>query len=114
MECWSIGFSYNHYSIIPVHQPSTDDLEYPKDKQVEYTTLGRTGLKVSVAGLGCGGPSRLGVRDDARSESHAIALARQAKDLGINFLDTAQSSRTILRKVGLSHRQLRGAIGGLL
>ena len=27
---------------------------------MEYTTLGRMGLKVSVAGLGCGGPSRLG------------------------------------------------------
>jgi aryl-alcohol dehydrogenase-like predicted oxidoreductase len=27
---------------------------------MEYVTLGRTGLRVSVAGLGCGGFSRLG------------------------------------------------------
>ena len=27
---------------------------------MEYTILGETGLEVSVAGLGCGGPSRLG------------------------------------------------------
>jgi len=61
---------------------------------VEYTTLGRTGLKVSVAGLGCGGPSRLGLRDDAQSTASAVALVRQAIDLGINFLDTAQSYGT--------------------
>ena len=29
---------------------------------MQYTTLGKTGLKVSVAGLGCGGFSRLGLR----------------------------------------------------
>jgi L-galactose dehydrogenase len=29
---------------------------------MHYTTLGRTGLKVSVAGLGTGGFSRLGLR----------------------------------------------------
>ena len=28
---------------------------------MRYTTLGRTGLRVSVAGLGCGGFSRLGL-----------------------------------------------------
>ena len=28
---------------------------------MERTTLGRTGLDVSVAGLGCGGHSRLGL-----------------------------------------------------
>jgi len=61
---------------------------------MEFTTLGRTGLKVSVAGLGCGGPSRLGLRDDPQSEKRAIALVRQAIDLGINFLDTAQAYGT--------------------
>jgi aryl-alcohol dehydrogenase-like predicted oxidoreductase len=55
---------------------------------MEYTTLGRTGLKVSIAGLGCGGPSRLGLRD--RPEQDCIALVRQALDLGVNFLDTAE------------------------
>lgn len=61
---------------------------------MEYTTLGRTGLKVSVAGLGCGGPSRLGMRNDTQSANHAISLVRQAIDLGVNFLDTAQNYGT--------------------
>ena len=61
---------------------------------MEYTTLGRTGLKVSVAGLGCGGPSRLGVRNDPQSANHAVALVKQALDLGVNFLDTAEAYGT--------------------
>ena len=61
---------------------------------MEYTTLGNTGLKVSVAGLGCGGPSRLGMRNDPQSANHAIALVKQAMDLGVNFLDTAQTYGT--------------------
>jgi aryl-alcohol dehydrogenase-like predicted oxidoreductase len=55
---------------------------------MEYTTLGRTGLKVSVAGLGCGGFSKLGL-GTGKSEDHAVALIRQALDLGVNVLDTA-------------------------
>jgi L-galactose dehydrogenase len=72
---------------------------------VEYTTLGRTGLRVSVAGLGCGGPSRLGMRNDPQSANHAVALVKQAIDLGVNFLDTAESygTETIVGK----------AIGGI-
>jgi aryl-alcohol dehydrogenase-like predicted oxidoreductase len=61
---------------------------------MEYTTLGRTGLKVSVAGLGCGGPSRLGLRDNSQSQNRAIALVREAIGLGINLLDTAESYGT--------------------
>jgi L-galactose dehydrogenase len=61
---------------------------------MEYITLGKTGLKVSVAGLGCGGPSRLGMRNDPQSENHAVALVKQGIDLGINFLDTAQTYGT--------------------
>lgn len=61
---------------------------------MEYVTLGKTGLRVSVAGLGCGGPSRLGMRNDPQSANHAIALVKQAIDLGINFLDTAQTYGT--------------------
>ena len=55
---------------------------------MEYTTLGRTGLRVSVAGLGCGGFSRLGL-GTGKSEADAVALIRQALDLGVNLLDTA-------------------------
>ncbi|HUR71074.1 MAG TPA: aldo/keto reductase [Candidatus Limnocylindrales bacterium] len=61
---------------------------------MDYTTLGKTGLKVSVAGLGCGGPSRLGMRGDAGAEEHAVRLIKQAIDLGVNFLDTAQNYGT--------------------
>lgn len=61
---------------------------------MDYTTLGKTGLKVSVAGLGCGGPSRLGMRGDAGAEVHAVGLIKQALDLGVNFLDTAQNYGT--------------------
>lgn len=61
---------------------------------MEYATLGKTGLKVSVVGLGCGGPSRLGMRNDPQSANHAVALVQQGLDLGINFLDTAQTYGT--------------------
>src|SRR5438309_3029456 len=61
---------------------------------MEFTTLGKTGLEVSVAGLGCGGPSRLGMRNGPQSANHAIALVKQALDLGVNFIDTAQNYGT--------------------
>jgi hypothetical protein len=51
-------------------------------------------LKVSVAGLGCGGASRLGMRGDGGAENHAVRLIKQALDLGVNFLDTAQNYGT--------------------
>ena len=60
---------------------------------MEYVTLGKTGLRVSVAGLGCGGNSRLGLRR-GKTEADAIALVRQALDLGVNLLDTAASYGT--------------------
>lgn len=60
---------------------------------MEFTTLGRTGLKVSVAGLGCGGGSRLGQGTGA-SEDHSVGIVRQALDLGVNFIDTANSYGT--------------------
>jgi aryl-alcohol dehydrogenase-like predicted oxidoreductase len=55
---------------------------------MEYTTLGRTGLKVSVAGLGCGGFSRLGL-GTGKSEADAVRLVREAFALGVNLFDTA-------------------------
>jgi len=55
---------------------------------MDYTTLGRTELKVSVAGLGCGGFSKLGL-GTGKSEGEAVALIQQALDLGVNLLDTA-------------------------
>jgi aryl-alcohol dehydrogenase-like predicted oxidoreductase len=61
---------------------------------MDYTTLGKTGLKVSVAGLGCGGPSRLGYRGGPGAEEHAVRMIKLALDLGVNFLDTAESYTT--------------------
>jgi L-galactose dehydrogenase len=55
---------------------------------VERVVLGRTGLEVSVAGLGCGGPSRLGQASDT-SKVESIAIVRQALDSGVNFVDTS-------------------------
>ena len=55
---------------------------------MDYTTLGRTGLRVSVAGLGCGGFSRLGL-NAGQSEDDAVGIIRQALDLGVNVIDTA-------------------------
>ena len=60
---------------------------------MQYTTLGKTELQVSVAGLGCGGYSRLG-QSTGRSEAQSTALVEQAMDLGVNFIDTARNYRT--------------------
>ena len=92
---------------------------------MDYVTLARTGLKVSVAGLGCGGFSRLGL-GTGKSETEAIAIVRQALDLGINLFDTAAAYGTeavvgkaikgaprdnvvIATKVWISRREGRGA-----
>ena len=61
---------------------------------METRILGRTGLKVSVMGLGAGGPSRLGQSDQVRSEAESVALVLQALDAGVNFIDTAEAYRT--------------------
>ncbi len=55
---------------------------------MDFATLGRTRLKVSVAGLGCGGPSRLGQRNN-KTEKESVSLVRQALDMGVNLIDTA-------------------------
>lgn len=55
---------------------------------MQYTQLGRTELNVSVAGLGCGGHSRLGMAR-GETENHAADVVRHALSLGINFIDTA-------------------------
>ncbi|MBD3647344.1 MAG: aldo/keto reductase, partial [Pseudomonadales bacterium] len=59
----------------------------------ETTILGRTGLEVSVAGLGCGGHSRLGMAR-GESEAHAAGIVEHAMSLGINFIDTARAYGT--------------------
>lgn len=60
---------------------------------MDYVTFGRTGLQVSVMGLGCGGPSRLG-QSTAKSEADSIAIIRHAVEAGVNFIDTAEAYHT--------------------
>ena len=55
---------------------------------MHYTTLGRTGLRVSVAGLGTGGFSRMGLKS-GKTEDEAARLVLEAVELGVNFIDTA-------------------------
>jgi aryl-alcohol dehydrogenase-like predicted oxidoreductase len=55
---------------------------------MEQTTLGRTGLRVGVAGLGCGGSSSIGM-GTGKTKSESVTLVRTALDLGINLIDTA-------------------------
>jgi aryl-alcohol dehydrogenase-like predicted oxidoreductase len=58
-----------------------------------YRTFGRTGLKVSAAGLGGGGFSRLGL-SKGKSEAEVVSLIHLAVDLGVNLIDTAASYGT--------------------
>ena len=61
---------------------------------MQYRTLGRTGLNVSVMGIGAGGPSRLGQRDSIRTEAQSVNLVLRGLDAGINFIDTAEAYGT--------------------
>lgn len=60
---------------------------------MQTTTLGRTGVAVSVMGLGCGGHSRLGLAK-GETEENAVAIVRRARELGVNFIDTAEAYGT--------------------
>jgi len=60
---------------------------------MDTTTLGRTGLNVSVAVLGAGGSSRLGMKNGA-TQSQAAELVRMAIDHGITMIDTAANYGT--------------------
>jgi L-galactose dehydrogenase len=55
---------------------------------MQYRTLGRTGLRVSLLGLGSGGMSRLGQRYDL-APIESARLVRHALDAGVNLIDTA-------------------------
>lgn len=71
---------------------------------MEYRRFGRTGLQVSVMGLGSGGPSQLG-QGSGVSEPDAHRVVRRALDLGINLIDTAADYRESEAILG---RGLRG------
>ncbi len=50
-------------------------------------------MRASVAGLGCGGNSRIG-QGSGLSEAQSVALVREALELGVNFIDTAEAYGT--------------------
>jgi aryl-alcohol dehydrogenase-like predicted oxidoreductase len=53
---------------------------------MEYRELGRTGLKVSTLGFGCGNVGGLLIRGSAAERERAVA---RGIELGINYFDTA-------------------------
>jgi len=55
---------------------------------MRYRTLGRTGLTVSLASLGTGGPSRLGQQTHGDA-AKARQVIRRALELGVNLIDSA-------------------------
>jgi aryl-alcohol dehydrogenase-like predicted oxidoreductase len=62
---------------------------------VEYRQLGRTGLRVSTFGMGCGNFGGIGSAPEffgqGENEAEAFALLDRALEVGINFLDTADA-----------------------
>ena len=62
---------------------------------MEYRPLGRTGVRVSCIGLGCGGfggvGSEVSLFGKGETEEQAFALMDRAQELGINYFDTANS-----------------------
>jgi aryl-alcohol dehydrogenase-like predicted oxidoreductase len=62
---------------------------------MRYVNLGRTGLKVSVVGLGCGNFGGIGSAPaffgKGETEEEAVTLMDAAWEMGINFLDTADA-----------------------
>lgn len=55
---------------------------------MQYRTLGKTGLKVSALGFGCGAVGGLMVAGDEKTMHRTVARAIEA---GINYFDTAQA-----------------------
>jgi L-galactose dehydrogenase len=72
---------------------------------MQYRTLGRTGWRVSLLGLGSGGASRLGQSYDLPT-SDSVRLVRRALDAGVNFIDTAP-------QYGESEARLGEALSGV-
>jgi predicted aldo/keto reductase-like oxidoreductase len=75
----------------------------PKRTAVDQVLLGKTGLKLSRLGMGCG--SNSGNIQRALGHDGFNRLIRYAYDQGITYLDTAQSYQT--------HEWIREAIKGL-
>ena len=55
---------------------------------MEMRDFGRTGMRISILGFGCGAVGGLMVRGDPVEQERAVA---QALDAGVNYFDTADS-----------------------
>lgn len=75
----------------------------PRRTAVDLVPLGKTGLKLSRLGIGCG--SHGGSIQRALGQEGFTRLIRYAYDQGITYIDTAQSYRT--------HEMIREAVKGL-
>ncbi|GAA1649022.1 aldo/keto reductase [Georgenia ruanii] len=73
---------------------------------MDYTRLGRSGLTVSVVGLGCNNLGRAGTATEALEGTTAVVHA--ALDAGITLFDTAD---TYGKEPGLSEELLGAALG---
>jgi aryl-alcohol dehydrogenase-like predicted oxidoreductase len=72
---------------------------------MEYRTLGKTGLRVSALGFGCGNVGGLMIRGAPAERERAVA---RALELGINYFDTAPAYGD-----GVSERHLGQALRAL-
>src|SRR5436309_5981660 len=57
-----------------------------QEMPMEMRTFGRTGLRISILGFGCGAVGGLMVRGDPADQERAVARALEA---GVNYFDTA-------------------------
>ncbi len=62
---------------------------------MRYKRLGRTGVRISAVGLGCGNFGGIGSAPDlfgkGETEEEAFAIMDEAWEMGINFFDTADA-----------------------
>ena len=74
-------------------------------QQMSYGVLGRTGVKVSRLGVGCGSfSSRLVSADEVGN------ILRRAVDLGVNYIDTAPNYGDAEEQMGPTIKELRDKI----
>ena len=66
---------------------------------MRYSTLGKTGLKVSALGFGC---MRLPEKDEKIVRDLSTPLLKRAVELGVNYFDTA---------IGYCHGDSQAAVG---
>ena len=72
---------------------------------MEYRTLGRTGIRVSLASFGTGGPSQFG-QHKGLEQKQQTELVRHCLELGVNLFDTHEA-------YGSSERILGEALRGV-